>query len=172
MKVKIEEKIEQKISSKIKELGFDIEYVECVKEGGKNIVRIVLDKEKDSVTIDDCEMVSRSIEEDIDQLVKNEYVLEVSSPGLERQLKNIKLFQKYIHSEIYIKLFKKQEDGKEFTGILKEVDFENEKITLEYENKEKEFLLKDIATAHTVYDFDAILKENSDHVNLNKLSRF
>lgn len=172
MKWKIEEKIENEIGSRIEELGFEIEYVEYVKEGDRNILRIVLDKLDGSVTIDDCELVSRDVEDRIDKLLDSEYVLEVSSPGVERQLKNIKLYKKYINHEIYIKLFKKDEDGKEFTGILTDIDEDREYITLKLENKNKIIDLKNVTTAHTVYDFDAVLKQNSDHVNLNKLNKF
>ncbi len=172
MKEKIEIKVENEINSRIEELGFEIEYVEYVKEGGRNILRIVLDKKDGNVTIDDCELVSRDIEDRVDKLLKDEYVLEVSSPGVERQLKNIRLYKKYINSEIYVKLYKKDEDGKEFIGILSEVNENQNYIVLKIKDKEKNINLKDISSAHTVYDFDAVLKENSDNVNLNRLNKF
>lgn len=172
MKSKIEDKIENEISVRINELGFEIEYVEYVKEGDRNILRIVLDKKDGIVTIDDCELVSRDVEDRVDKLISGEYVLEVSSPGVERQIKNLRLYNKYLNNEIYVKLFKKDEDGKEFTGILNEVSDEEKYIVLKLDNKDKKIFLKDIATAHTVYDFDAVLKQNSDNINLNKLNKF
>ncbi len=172
MKSKIEDKIENEISVRINELGFEIEYIEYVKEGDRNILRIVLDKKDGIVTIDDCELVSRDVEDRVDNLVSGEYVLEVSSPGVERQIKNLRLYNKYVNNEIYVKLFKKDEDGKEFTGILNEVNDEEKYIVLKLDNKDKKISLKDIATAHTVYDFDAVLKQNSDNINLNKLNKF
>lgn len=172
MKGKIEDKIENEISLRVNELGFEIEYVEYVKEGDRNILRIVLDKKDGIVTIDDCELVSRDVEDRVDSIVSGEYVLEVSSPGVERQIKNLRLYNKYLNSEIFIKLFKKDEDGKEFTGILNEVNDEEKYIVLKLNDKDKKISLKDIATAHTVYDFDAVLKQNSDNINLNKLNKF
>lgn len=172
MKGKIEDKIENEISLRVNELGFEIEYVEYVKEGDRNILRIVLDKKDGIVTIDDCELVSRDVEDRVDSIVSGEYVLEVSSPGVERQIKNLRLYNKYLNSEIFIKLFKKDEDGKEFTGILNEVNDEEKYIVLKLNDKDKKITLKDIATAHTVYDFDAVLKQNSDNINLNKLNKF
>lgn len=172
MKSKIEDKIENEISLRVNELGFEIEYVEYVKEGDRNILRIVLDKKDGIVTIDDCELVSRDVEDKVDNLMSGEYVLEVSSPGVERQIKNLRLYNKYLNNEIYVKLFKKDEDGKEFTGILNEVNDEEMYIILRLDDKDKKIFLKDIATAHTVYDFDAVLKQNSDNVNLNKLNKF
>ena len=94
--------IEKIIIPKIEEEGFEIEYVEFVKEGDNNILRVVIDNPNGNVAIDDCEKISRKIEDDIDKNIDKEYVLEVSSAGLERQLKNIKLFEKYIGSEVYV----------------------------------------------------------------------
>ena len=171
MKNKVVENVEEKISSKVNELGFEIEYVEFVKEGDNNILRIVLDKPNESVSIEDCELVSRSVEDDIDKLIKTEYVLEVSSPGLERQLKNIKLYKKKIGYNIYVKLFKKKEIGKEIECILENVNEENESIIIKNEDKTIEIKLEEISSAHTVFDFQDTLKEKKP-VNLNKLNKF
>lgn len=100
MGVKVESLVEEKISSTINELGFEIEYVEYVKEANNYILRIVLDKPNGTVDVDECEKVSRAVENIVDTIIKNEYVLEVSSPGIERQLRNIRLYKKYVGSEI------------------------------------------------------------------------
>lgn len=161
--------IEKIIIPKIEEEGFEIEYVEFVREGDNNILRVVIDNPNGNVAIDDCEKISRKIEDDIDKNIDKEYVLEVSSAGLERQLKNIKLFEKYIGSEIYVKLYKKLDDKKEITGILKSVNDNN--VVIESLEKEYIFNIKDIAVAHTIYDFDNAFK-NKDNVNINKLKKF
>ncbi len=172
MNKKIEEKVEEKISRKVNELGFMIEYVEFVKEVDNNILRIVLDKENGTVDIDECEKVSRAVENDVDSLIQKEYVLEVSSPGIERNIKNIKLYNKYVGNEIYIKLFKKNEQyGKEITGILESVDNDNETVDIKIGEKIASFSISEISGAHTVYDFSNSFKEN-DSVNLNKLNKF
>lgn len=161
--------IEKIIIPKIEEEGFEIEYVEFVKEGDNNILRVVIDNPNGNVAIDDCEKISRKIEDDIDKNIDKEYVLEVSSAGLERQLKNIKLFEKYIGNDVYVKLYKKLDDKKEITGILKSVNDNN--IVIESLEKEYIFNIKDIAVAHTIYDFDNAFK-NKDNVNINKLKKF
>lgn len=161
--------IEKIIIPKIEEERFEIEYVEFVKEGDNNILRVVIDNPNGNVAIDDCEKISRKIEDEIDKNIDKEYVLEVSSAGLERQLKNIKLFEKYIGCEVYVKLYKKLDDKKEITGILKSVNDNN--IVIESLEKEYIFNIKDIAVAHTIYDFDNAFK-NKDNVNINKLKKF
>ncbi len=171
--MKVEIKVEELIEPIINELGFELEYVEFVKEGSNNILRVVIDKEGEGLWVDDCETVSRAIEDIVDKNINQEYVLEVSSPGLERQLKTIKLYKKYTGREIHIKLFKKQDDLKEFDAIIKSVNDEEKSVVVETEeSKEIEILLKDITNAYTTYDFNAALKGNTDNVNLNKLNKF
>lgn len=165
--------IEKIIKEKVLKEGFELEYIEYVKEGENNVLRVVIDKTNFKVSIDDCEKISRIIEDDVDKNIKTEYVLEVSSAGLERQLKNISLYKKYIGKEVYIKLYKKQNEKKEITGILKSVDEENNCINININNNncDSTFNIKDIAIAHTIYDFDSLFK-NKDNVNINELKKF
>lgn len=165
------EKIENLVNEKIEQEGFELQYIEFVKEGDNNILRVVIDKKEDNISIDDCEKISRLIEDDVDKNINKEYVLEVSSAGLERQLKNIKLYKKYIGNEIYVKLYKKQEYGKEIIGILEEVDEKNNTISLAINETVVFIDINDIANAHTVYDFDSAFN-NKDNVNINELKKF
>ena len=148
------DKVESSIESVITSLGLELEYTELVKEGGNNIYRIVLDKACSKVSIDDCENVSRSVEDIVDKFVniKDGYVLEVSSAGLERKLVNLNLYKKYVGSEVRIKLFKKINDSKELQGILKQV--ENDIIVISVNNDDIEINIKEIAAGNTVFDFD------------------
>lgn len=170
MDKKISNKIEANITEKVISLGFEIEYVEVVKEADRNIVRIVIDKPGSSIFIDDCETVSRGIEDIVDKIYDKEYILEVTSPGLERELKNIKLYKKYIGSEIYVKLYKKLNNNKEITGILELVDENNNIIVIEVNGEKIELNLSDISSGHTVYDFSKDFSSR-DNVNINKLNK-
>lgn len=171
MGIKIEESVEETIEQTVASLGYMIEYVEFVKEGENHILRIVLDKPEGIVDIEGCELVSRTVEDMVDTLITKEYVLEVSSPGVERQLKNIKLYRKYISYPVYLKLYQKIEEGKEITGILQAVT-ENNSIVLTLDSgKEIEIPIENITTAHTIYDFGEALKAKKQ-VNLNQLNKF
>ncbi|MBR1883840.1 MAG: hypothetical protein IJ809_02685 [Clostridia bacterium] len=163
------EKIEEAILPKINSLGYDLEYIEEVKENSRDILRVVIDKKDSSMSSEDCEKVSMAIGEDIDRCMKEKaYVLEVSSAGLEKNLKNIKLYEKYLGSKVYIKLFKKTKltenlNEKEFEANIINVDKESEKITFKSEKGEQFTLeLKDIAASHTVFDFNAFFKANEN----------
>ena len=157
---KLTDKIRQTVEPIITDLGYDVEYIECVKELSNNIVRVVIDKPGSSISSDDCEKVSRAIEDKVDEVVKYEdgYILEISSPGIERQLKTPELYHKYTGYKIRVKLFKKNDvlGVKEFIGTLKSL--ENGIVNIEdiedikAENNSIAIKLQDIATANTVSD--------------------
>lgn len=150
----LKDNIEKVIKADIEVLGYEIEYIEVAKEGKENYVRVVIDKPGASLNTEDCEKVSRTIEDKIDAVVSFDdgYILEVSSAGLERQLKNISLFKKYIGENVLVRLYKKYLDKKEFTGKL--VDVVDDNVVLECDTEKVSIKFADIAAANTVYDFN------------------
>lgn len=168
---KLISEIEKTVKEDIESLGFEIEYIEYVNESGNNILRVVIDKVDGKIDVDDCENVSRKIEDKVDKLMKQdkEYILEISSAGLEKQLKNLKLYKKYIGSEIQIKLYKKIDimkdvKLKEFDAKLMSVNEEENKITVKKKISNIDITfnidIKDIASAHTIFDYDKLFKES------------
>lgn len=151
----LKDNIENCIKEDVCALGYEIEYIEVVKEGKENYVRVVIDKPGVSLNTEDCEKISRAIEEKVDSIVKLDdgYILEVSSAGLERQLKNIRLFKKYIGENVLVRLYKKLSDKKEFLGKLIEVT-EDDNIVVETDDGNVTINFADIAAANTVYDFN------------------
>lgn len=145
--------LEIKIEPEIQKLGYELEYIEYVKEGNLQIVRVVIDNSL-GITTKDCEKISKTIESIIDKNVKyNEgYILEISSPGLERSLKNTRLYKKYIGNKVLIKLYKKFNGSKELVGILKDVN--DESIVILIDKKDIKIKIKDIVYGNTVYDFE------------------
>ncbi|MDF2608836.1 MAG: hypothetical protein K0R92_310 [Lachnospiraceae bacterium] len=109
---------------------FELVDVEYVKEGGNYFLRAFIDKDG-GFTVDDCELVSRELSDLLDQhdFIPDAYILEVSSPGLGRQLKKDKDFARSIEDEVEVKLYKAINKQKEYIGILKSFDSEN--ITIE-----------------------------------------
>lgn len=126
------------------QLGFEIYDVEYVKEAGDYYLRAYIDK-PEGVNIDDCVEVSRKLEASLDKadLIPDAYILEVSSPGLGRQLKKEKHFLKSIGQDVDVKLFKAVDGMKEFTGTLKAYD--NGTVTISTKEKETKFELSQIA---------------------------
>lgn len=127
----IEEKVEQLVKNKIEALGYELYDVEYAKEGKNYFLRIFIDK-PDGIDLNDCEKVNDAINDILDtaDYIKEQYFLEVSSPGIERVLRKEQHLKQNIGNEISIKLFQKDENGKkEYKGILK--SFDSEKIELE-----------------------------------------
>lgn len=148
----IETKVENLLEKTIQDLGYELYDVLYVKEGKDYYLRIVIDKDG-GIDINDCENVNNAINDMLDEAdyIKDQYFLEVSSPGLERNLRKAKHFEKQIGNKIYIKLFKAIDKQKELVGILKSYS-ENELI-LEQENKDIKIEVKNIAIAKTVFDW-------------------
>ncbi len=146
----IEEKIENLVKTKIENLGYDLYDVEYVKEGKNYFLRIYIDSPK-GIDLNDCEKVNNEITDILDEAdyIKDQYFLEISSPGIERILRKEKHLQNNIGAKIHVKLFQKDENGKkEYEGILNQVD--NQKITLDDKTIER----KNIAQIKTVYDWE------------------
>lgn len=146
----IEEKVEKLIKTKVEEIGYELYDVEYSKEGKNYFLRIFIDNPK-GIDLEDCEKVNNVINDILDQAdyIKEQYFLEVSSPGIERVLRKDKHLKQNIGKEINIKLFKKDENGKkEYQGILKKYN-EN---TIQLEN-EIEIERKNIAQIKLVYNW-------------------
>ena len=146
-------KVEQMVRPIVEANNFEIYDVEYVREVGNWYLRIYIDKEG-GITVDDCELVSRRMSEllDEDDFIPEAYIFEVSSPGLGRQLKKDRHFQKSIGEEVEIKLFKAINKQKDFGGILK--DFDKDKIVIELEDETTmEFARNDIAMIRLALDF-------------------
>lgn len=149
----IENKVEILLDPIITNLGYDLYDVRYEKEGKDYYLRIIIDK-PEGIDINDCENVNNSINDILDEAdyIKEQYFLEVSSPGIERILRKSKHYNAQIGNEISVKLFKPIEKRKEFIGILENFD-ETEGITLKVDNTTMKIDLKDIAVAKTIFNW-------------------
>lgn len=117
------EKIEAIVKPITTELLYELYYVEYIKENGEFYLRIYIDKQEGRISLDDCAAVSRRVSEilDVQDPIEDAYYLEVSSPGLNRGLYTEEHFNKFIGSEVLIKLTSSINGNKSVKGILKEV---------------------------------------------------
>lgn len=148
----IERRSEAILQPILDEFGFELWDVEYVKEGPDYYLRAYIDKEG-GITIDDCVDVSRKFSDalDADDFIEDAYILEVSSPGLGRQLKKDKELSRSIGKEVEIKTYKPIDKEKEFAGILKA--FDGKTITIEADGEDKVFERSDIAIIKLAIDF-------------------
>jgi len=115
-----------------------------VKEGGNWFLRVFADKEG-GITIDDCELISRALESHLDgeDIIEQAYILEVSSPGIDRPLKTKADYEKFTGCIVDVKLYKAVSGEKEFQGKL--IGLIDEKIVIEENSQRQEFELADVA---------------------------
>ena len=148
-----EKKTERLLEPILTENNFELYDVEYVKEGSNWYLRAYIDK-KGGINVDDCELVSRKLSDllDKDDYIPDAYILEVSSPGLGRQLKKDKHFERSIGEEVEIKLFKPINKQKEWVGIL--TGYNADTLFIEIDEKtQMEILRKDIALVRLTFDF-------------------
>lgn len=149
----IEEKVEKLLQPIIEKEGYELYDVEYAKEGKNYFLRIFIDNEK-GIDLNDCEKVNDAITDILDEenYIKEQYFLEVSSPGIERVLRKDKHLEQNIGEKINVKLFKKDESGqKEYSGELK--GFDEQYIDIEHEEQEIKIERKNVAQIKTVYEW-------------------
>ncbi len=158
-----EARAEKMLEPLMDENNFELVDVEYVKEAGQWYLRAYVDKEG-GITLDDCELVNRAWSDMMDQedFIEEAYILEVSSPGLGRQLKKEKDFKRSIGESVDVKFYQgrklpvgkngKEVSVKELTGVL--TGFTQDAITLETDfSPEYEILRKEISTVKLTIDF-------------------
>lgn len=158
-----EARSEQLLAPIMEENNFELVDVEYVKEAGNWYLRAYVDKEG-GITLDDCELVNRRWSDIMDEedFIPEAYILEVSSPGLGRQLKKEKDFKRSIGEDVDVKFYQgrkvpagkngKEVTVKELTGTLKA--YTGDSITLETDFAEEyEIPRADIATVKLTIDF-------------------
>lgn len=118
------------------ELGLDIWDIRFVKEGTDWYLRIFIDKDG-GVSIDDCVDLTHAITKPLDDAdpISQSYLLEVSSPGVERELVTDAHFDKYVGSNVMLRLIRPIEKVRDFSGRLKA--YNNGVITLELPDGEE-----------------------------------
>ena len=145
----LEKKIEDLVKPIIENLGYKVYDVMYQKEGKDNYLRIFIDKES-GIDLNDCEKVNDSINDILDEkdYIKAQYYLEISSPGLERNLRRDEQFLESIGKKIEVHLYNSVNGNKVITGILNE--FNEKDILIDNIKIDK----VNIASAKTIYNWE------------------
>lgn len=151
----IEEKVETLVTPIINNLGYIVYDVIYAKEGKDHYLRIFIDKDS-GISLDDCEKVNNEITDILDKenIINEQYYLEVSSSGIERTIRKDKQLEGNIGNKIKISLYKNQEDSKELIGILNSYD--DKCIIIKNINEQDKIIeidKKNISNIKTVYDW-------------------
>ena len=134
------------------ELGLELVEVQYRREQSGWVLRLLIDKQ-DGITLDDCAAVSREISQllDIEDFVDQAYSLEVSSPGLNRSLKSMAEFERFVGRKAKIKTLEPIGGENVFIGKINKT--EDESIVLDVGTKEVTILFSQVAKARLEVEF-------------------
>lgn len=133
------------ISTKVaEERGYEIVEVAYKKATPHSLVSVFIYKE-DGISVDDCDTMSRAIEEELDKedIIEESYYLEVSSPGLDRPIKTQDDLRRNKGKLVEAKLFAPLDGNKLYEGVL--ASYTKDTVILDNEGKEVELPLKSIS---------------------------
>ena len=149
---KTEQEVIKLINPIIEAKNIDLWDIEFKKEGPSYVLRIFLDKDG-GIGINDCEEVSRALSDVLDEHdpIPQEYMLEVSSAGLDRVIKYDEHFMKCLGKNVDVKLFGTVDGLKEFSAKL--VNHTQENVILEIDGNEKEFPKNKISSIRLTVEF-------------------
>jgi len=144
---KITDKIVNLIEPVVTDMGYELVGVEYIASGKHSVLRVYIDSDM-GVGINDCEKVSRQISAifDVEDPITGQYNLEVSSPGIERPLFNISHYQRFLGSEVKLRMVRPINGQRKFRGTIGSVSevhntiellTELESVTLEIEMIER-----------------------------------
>lgn len=104
-------------------LGYELLGIEYISQGRHSVLRLYIDSEQ-GIGLTDCEQVSRQVSGvlDVEDPLKGQYVLEVSSPGLDRPLFKAEHYLRYIGETVRVRLRRPVENRRKLRGILAEAD--------------------------------------------------
>lgn len=146
----IVERVDQLAGEVSESLGVQLVDVELVNEGGTRILRVYIEKDG-GVGLNDCEAVSRRLDKRLDEesMLDFSYVLEVSSPGLERKLKKDREYDIFAGRTIAISTYAPIEGRRRFEGILR--GLENDIVLVEESDTLVQIPKDKISKAQLVY---------------------
>ena len=150
MKKNVRDTVREAIEPTVKELGYRIWDVTYSKIGADYHLEITIDRDA-GIGIDDCERVHRAIDPILDECdpIEGFYYLEVSSPGIERELRTEEHILACIGERVEAKLFSAKDGRKSYEGRL--LSFEDGKIVIDEDGNEATLLRTEISKLTTVY---------------------
>lgn len=140
---KIDPVLKERLVALIASMGYELLGCELVPQGRQMIFRLFIDAAdaSKSVTLDDCSRVSHQVSAmmDVEDPIQSRYALEISSPGIDRPLFEIKHYQRFIGSQVKIRLYAPIAERRQYKGTLQRV--EGEEIHLLVDGSEKEVVI-------------------------------
>jgi ribosome maturation factor RimP len=145
--------LKQLLGPVVEALGCELWGLELQTGGKTKLLRIYIDRAEDGIGVDDCERVSRQASAvlDVEEAINGEYILEVSSPGMDRPLYELSQYEQYIGEDISLRLRFPYEGRRNFKGRLTGID--DDEIILVVTDHEFLFPVEGIEKANVVPRF-------------------
>ena len=117
-------KIEERLQSILDDVAVELVELNLKRRGRTIVVEILADRAKGGITVEECTYVNRNIAREIEEqkLIEDDYVVEVSSPGLDRPLKTIKDFSRVLGRRVRFLLKEPLEKKWEYSGIVEDAN--------------------------------------------------
>lgn len=143
------ERLYEMVTPAVEALGLELWGLEYQGQGKKTLLRIYIDSEN-GINVDDCANVSHQVSGvlEVEDPIKTEYTLEVSSPGVDRPLFFLSQYQKHAGEVINIRLHTAYEGRRKFQGAL--TGIEDDEIIMIVDDHEYAFPFETIEKAHIV----------------------
>lgn len=145
--------LRQLLKPAVEALGCELWGIEYVTGGRRKLLRVYIERVDGGIGVDDCEKVSRQVSSvlDVEDPIPGEYVLEVSSPGMDRPLYELQHYQRFVGEDVAIKLRFPYEGRRNYKGQLRGVD--GDEIVILAGDVEYLFPLENIEKANVVPRF-------------------
>ena len=143
------EELAELLEPGVNALGYELADLEVNVGRGRGLIRLFIDRE-DGITLEDCERVSHQVSGilDVEDPIKDDYVLEVSSPGLDRRLVKTEHFERFRGSRIKVRLRRLVDGRRRLSGKL--VSNDEQTITVEAGDGERVIPREEIETVRLV----------------------
>lgn len=149
-------KIAERITPLIEECGYEVWNISFDKEGSERYFRVEIDSD-DGITLDDCTKVSDLIDPILDEIPPSEepYHLEVSSAGIERELKKPSHIEAFAGSDVLVDIsfFAPKNGKKQIRGTIESYSADSDEITVAIEGESVRLKRSECAKIKTVFDF-------------------
>ena len=148
----VRQQIEQLAETLVTSEGMELVDFEYRREGRRWMLRLFIDKDG-GVTLDDCASISRELGDllDVKDIIPQAYVLEVSSPGLNRRIRKKEDFARFAGQKVRLRLVAPIDGRRKIVGELEGVD--DEAVIVAAPEGRCSVALKDIAKANLIYEF-------------------
>ena len=148
------EELERLIEPLLKERGFELVDLEVSRQGKRMLLRFFIDRLEGGITVDELAEVNQELGSllDLESKINEPYILEVSSPGLDRRLRKLKDFQKYLNHAVVVETVEKISGRRHFKGKL--IGADSQGITMVVEGESVFIPHEKIKRANLEYIFE------------------